>query len=81
LRRAGFADIEIETREKRSRSPSAREVATAYCQGTPLRSEIEARDASLLQRATDRATEAIASRHGEGPVEGKIQAHVIVAAG
>ena len=81
LSRAGFADIAIQTREKRSRSPSAREVATAYCQGTPLRSEIEARDASLLQRATDRATEAIASRHGEGPVEGKIQAHVIVAAG
>ncbi|WPH17683.1 class I SAM-dependent methyltransferase [Variovorax paradoxus] len=81
LGRAGFTGIEIETREELSRSPSAREVATAYCQGTPLRSEIEARDASLLQRATDRAAEAIVSRHGEGPVEGKIQAHVIVAAG
>jgi len=45
-----------------------------------LRNEIEARDASLLQLATDRATEAIASRHGKGPVAGKIQAHVIVAA-
>ena len=67
------------TREEVSRAPSAREVATAYCQGTPLRNEIEARDASLLQLATDRATEAIASRHGEGPVEGKIQAHVIEA--
>ncbi|MDQ0586251.1 class I SAM-dependent methyltransferase [Variovorax paradoxus] len=81
LSRAGFTDIEIQTREKLSRSPSAREVAMAYCQGTPLRNEIEARDASLLQRATDRAAEAIASRHGEGPVAGKIQAHVIVAAG
>ena len=81
LGRAGFTGIEIETREELSRSPSAREVATAYCQGTPLRSEIEARDAGLLQRATDRAAEAIASRHGEGPVAGKIQAHVIVATG
>lgn len=81
LSRAGFADIEIETREEVSRAPSARDAATAYCQGTPLRNEIEARDASLLQLATDRATEAIASRHGEGPVAGKIQAHVIVAAG
>ena len=82
LGRAGFAAIEIETREKVSRAPSARDVATAYCQGTPLRNEIETRDASLLQLATDRATEAIASRHGgEGPVAGKIQAHVIVAAG
>ncbi|MEO8122607.1 MAG: SAM-dependent methyltransferase, partial [Burkholderiales bacterium] len=81
LSRAGFADIEIETREELSRAASPRNAATAYCHGTPLRNEIEVRDASLLQRATDRATEAIASRHGEGPVTGKIQAHVIVAAG
>ena len=81
LSRAGFTDIEIKTIEKQSRSPSASEVAMAYCQGTPLRNEIEARDASLLQVATDRAAEAIASRHGTGPVAGKIQAHVIVATG
>ena len=81
MRRAGFAGIEIETREKVSRAPSARDAATAYCQGTPLRNEIEARGASSLQLVTDRATEAIASRHGRGPVAGKIQAHVIVAAG
>jgi SAM-dependent methyltransferase len=79
LRRAGFADIEIQTREEVSRAPSARDAATAYCQGTPLRHEIEARDASLLEFATDRATQAIASRHGAGAVAGKIQAHVIVA--
>lgn len=79
--RAGFTSIEIETREKTSRSPSARDVATAYCQGTPLRNEIEARDANALQAATDRAAQVIASRHGEGPVAGKIQAHAIVAAG
>ncbi len=80
LSRAGFADIEINTREQVSRASSARNVATAYCEGTPLRNEIEARDASLLQLATDRATATIASRHGEGPVAGKIQAHVIEAA-
>ncbi len=80
LSRAGFTDITIATREKLSRAPSARAVATAYCQGTLLRNEIEARDASALARATDCATQAIASRHGDGPVAGKIQAHVIVAA-
>ena len=79
LRRAGFASIHIDTREKLSRSPSARDVATAYCQGTPLRNEIEARDAGSLELATDRAAQAIARLHGEGPVVGKIQAHVIVA--
>ena len=80
LSRAGFVDIEIETREKVSRASSARDAATAYCQGTPLRNEIEARDAGLLQFATDRASEAISACHGDGPVAGRIQAHVIVAA-
>lgn len=80
LRRAGFADIAIETRDAVSRAPSPRAAATAYCHGTPLRSEIEARDPSLLVLAVDRAAEAIARRHGEGAVAGKIQAHVIVAA-
>ncbi len=81
LRRAGFSNIMIETREKLSRAPSARDAATAYCHGTPLRNEIETRDASQLALATDRAEQAIAARHGAGPVAGKIQAHVIVAAG
>ena len=81
LARAGFTDIAIETCERLSRADSARDAATAYCHGTPLRNEIEARGAGLLERATDLATEAIARRHGEGPVAGKIQAHVIVAAG
>ncbi|MBS0341203.1 MAG: methyltransferase domain-containing protein [Proteobacteria bacterium] len=76
---AGFSHVQLETSEKVSQAPSAREAATAYCQGTPLRNEIEARDASLLQLATDRSTEAIAKRHGDGPVSGKIQAHVIAA--
>lgn len=81
LGRAGFTDIAITTHEQQSRAPSARDVATAYCHGTPLRNEIESRDASLMEHATERATKAIAARHGEGPVAGKIQAHVIVAAG
>jgi ubiquinone/menaquinone biosynthesis C-methylase UbiE len=79
LRQAGFSIIEIQTREAVSRAPSARDVATAFCHGSPLRGEIEARDASLLQLALDRATALIASRHGDGPVAGKIQAHVMVA--
>ena len=79
LRSAGFSNIDIQTIEEVSRARSAGDAATAYCQGTPLRNEIEARDASLLQRATDLATEAIARRCGNGSVAGKIQAHVIVA--
>ncbi|MBR1132797.1 class I SAM-dependent methyltransferase [Bradyrhizobium iriomotense] len=79
LERAGFRDIRIETRSEISRAPSAEYVAIALCQGTPLRSEIEARDASKLQAATDIVAEALRARHGTGAVEGKIQAIVIEA--
>jgi hypothetical protein len=50
----------------------------AYCQGTPLRNELETRDATRLAEATDIAAEAIAERFGHGAVDAKIQAHVIV---
>ena len=79
LERAGFKDISIETLTATSRAPTAEYVATAYCQGTPLRGEIEARDASKLQAATDAVAEAIRKRHGSGPMEAKIQALVITA--
>ena len=49
----------------------------AYCQGTPLRNEIEARDKSRLGEATDIAAEAIARRFGPGAVDGRIQAHIV----
>jgi len=61
----------------RSRAPSPRVPAIAYCQGTPLRNEIEARAKSRLGEATDIAAEAIARRFGPGPVDGKIQAHIV----
>lgn len=67
----------METVVARSRASSARVAAIAYCQGTPLRNEIEARDASRLVEATEVATAALARRFGAGAVEGKIQAHVI----
>jgi ubiquinone/menaquinone biosynthesis C-methylase UbiE len=61
----------------RSRAESPQIPAVAYCQGTPLRNEIEARDASRLGEATDHAAEAIARRFGRGAVDGKIQAHIV----
>jgi ubiquinone/menaquinone biosynthesis C-methylase UbiE len=79
LTSAGFASIAVETIEKTSRAASARDVAIAYCQGTPLRNEIEARGGSSVQEATDTATEALQRRFGSGHVEGRIRAHVICA--
>jgi len=79
LMMAGFASISIETRGDISPAPSPRDPAVAYCQGTPLRNEIEALDPSGLEAATQEAAQAVARRFGNGPVKGRIQAHVITA--
>jgi SAM-dependent methyltransferase len=74
----GFGNpARIETVTERSIAPSARAVAIGYCQGTPLRNEIEARDASRLEEATDVATAAVAARFGSGPIDAQMQAHVV----
>ncbi len=80
LREAGFAKIEIDTLAKTSRSASARDVATGYCQGTPTRGEIEAQSPGALERATDAVEAALAARFGKGAIEGRIQA-IVVSAG
>jgi ubiquinone/menaquinone biosynthesis C-methylase UbiE len=76
----GFQDIAIDTVDFTSKAKSARDVAIAFCQGTPLRNEIVARDASRLEEATSVAEAALAKRFGSGAVEGLIRAHVIAAA-
>jgi SAM-dependent methyltransferase len=68
---------DIATVPARSRAKSPRDPAIGYCQGTPLRSEIEARDASRLDEATDIAEAAIAQKFGKAAVDGKIQALVV----
>jgi ubiquinone/menaquinone biosynthesis C-methylase UbiE len=80
LENAGFSHVTIETRAEQSRASSPRIPAVAYCQGTPVRGEIEARDPGKLAAATDYAASAIADKHGSGEVAAKIQAHVILAA-
>jgi hypothetical protein len=82
LASAGFkARPRFETVPARSRAPSARVAAIAYCQGTPLRNEIEARAGAGLAGATAACTAAIASRFGDGPVDGRMQAHVVIVQG
>jgi hypothetical protein len=79
LRSAGFTNVALDTVTRRSVAPSCRDPAIGCCQGTPLRNEIEARDASRLAEATELAARRIAARFGDGPVDGKIQAHIITA--
>jgi len=76
---AGFASVEIETVARESVAPDPEQAATALCQGSPMRNEIEARDPARLDEVTRRAAAALASRFGPGPIAGKIQAHVVTA--
>jgi SAM-dependent methyltransferase len=79
LRAAGFSRIAVETVPRRSRAHTPRDPAIGFCQGTPLRNEIEARAPDRLGEATDVAAAALAARFGSGPIEGKIQAHIVTA--
>lgn len=77
---AGFRSIEVHTIASESRAKTPRVPAVAYCQGTPLRNELEARDPSKIEDVTNRAAADLERRYGSGPVSGKIQGHVIIAA-
>ena len=78
LATAGFASTPtIEAVAFTSRAVSAGVVALAYCHGTPLRGEIEARDPNALVRATGAAEAEVARRFGNGPIEGRIEALVV----
>jgi ubiquinone/menaquinone biosynthesis C-methylase UbiE len=80
LSAAGFSRIAVEALDRQSKAQSPLDAAVAYCQGTPLRNEIEKRDPSRLNEATHRAAEALALRFGPGPIEGRIRAYVFTAA-
>ena len=80
LAAAGFTRAPtIETVAFTSRAATPRIAALAYCEGTPLRGEIEARDANGLARATRAAEAELAKRFGEDEIEGRIEALVVTA--
>jgi ubiquinone/menaquinone biosynthesis C-methylase UbiE len=79
LTAAGFTRISIDSVKRTSKTSSPGDAAVGYCQGTPMRNEIEARDAARLEEATGRAAEALALRFGQGPIEGRIKAFAIEA--
>ena len=73
---AGFTDIKLETVALTSRV-SARDAAQGMVHGSPLRSEIEQRDPSALDRALDAVTAALERWDG---IDAPMSAHVITAA-
>jgi len=79
LRAIGFKTIASDAVSKESVAPSALSVAIGFCQGTPMRNEIEARDPARLAEATNVAAAAIATQFGPGPIRGNMKAHVLTA--
>ena len=79
LKQAGFGKIDFHTISEQSLAGNPRDPAVAYCQGTPLRNELEERDAARLAEVTDAAAADIEKQFGSGAVSGKIQGHVFSA--
>ena len=79
IKAAGFKECTLDQRDDISVAASPDLPAIAYCQGTPLRNEIEACEPGGLARATAAATDAIQERFGAGPVEGRISGVVVSA--
>jgi SAM-dependent methyltransferase len=77
LAAAGFtAPPRFEVLQLRSGAPSAQVVALAFCQGTPVRAELEARGAPL-DAVTAACEAALVERFGAGPLEGPLEALVV----
>jgi SAM-dependent methyltransferase len=79
LERAGFGGITIDSVEKVTRCKSAEQAAVGLCKGTPLRSEIEARDAARLEQVTDEVRKALVARFGPSSFDNRMRALVVSA--
>lgn len=74
LEAAGFAVLDADRVTLPCRTASAREAATAICQGTPLRAEIEARGTPDLDAVTETAALALARALAGGAMDVPIEA-------
>jgi ubiquinone/menaquinone biosynthesis C-methylase UbiE len=78
---AGFTDAIYTTVDLPFAAASAREVATGYCLGTSLRTDLELRTSGDPEPVVRAATLALEERFGTGPIESSMRGHVISAAG
>ncbi len=79
LKEAGFTECEFTQLAKMSKAESAHHAAIAFCQGTPLRNEIESRDSSGLEAATKACEVAIAKEFSGREIETSLSAVVVEA--
>ncbi|MGO4526481.1 class I SAM-dependent methyltransferase [Microvirga sp. 2MCAF35] len=79
VQQAGFENVDIEVVDKLTQAASPREPAIGLCQGSPLRSELEARSSGQFDDMTDKVTEALAARFGKAAFENRMSALVVTA--
>jgi SAM-dependent methyltransferase len=74
----GFlAQAQVTTIAERSRADSGNIPAIAFCLGTPLKNEIEARDPTRVATAVDVSTQALVARFGDIGLDGRMQACIV----
>jgi ubiquinone/menaquinone biosynthesis C-methylase UbiE len=78
LAQAGFGEVSCETVSLPCRAPSSADPAIGFCQGSPMRMEIEARRPPGLEETTKSVVEALARRFGQ-VLDTTMQAHVFAA--
>ena len=76
---AGFDNCHLIQRDDISYAKDPAMTAMAFCQGTPLRNEIEEREPDGLNRVTAAAENAIRMRFGGGQIKGKMSAVIVTA--
>jgi SAM-dependent methyltransferase len=79
LHAAGFATVEIETVEKRSRASSAQEAAEALCYGTPMGVEVQDREAVSLERVFAEVRRKFEAFEKNGAIDAPMSAHIVTA--
>lgn len=79
LRSAGFRSISIETLERRSRGPSAHDIAQAFCFGTPMGVEVEDLRPGSLNEVFLAVEKRLSALQGPDGIDEPISAHVVTA--
>jgi ubiquinone/menaquinone biosynthesis C-methylase UbiE len=76
---AGFDRCHFIQQEDISYAENPTMAAIAFCQGTPLRNEIEDREPDGLERVTAIAANSIRSRFGDDQIQGRMSAVIVTA--
>jgi len=79
LRAGGFTNVEIETVELRSRSPSAEDAARGLTYGSPMGVELEEYGPGALEKVFDDFSKAALQFEGPDGFDAPMAAHIVVA--